>query len=182
MSDFVQALLISGGIFTVVVLTQYGTHALTAKAIIRPLLMVAGVGYFYLKDAPTDATSLRVYAVGAAVGLVFAGIAAAVTRVVRTSDGNLATRCGLGFVAIWLIAVVARLGFVWSVENVASFHNWFGVQMITHHISVDTVAPFFVIWALTMVLGRTLIIQARTRLTAPVHTPAAIAPQVTAVS
>lgn len=73
------------------------------------------------------------------------------------------TTCGVGFVA-----VLARLAFVWAVENVGTIHDHFGLFMMNHQIEETAIAPFFVIWALTMVVARIIAIQLRaSRLPAP---------------
>ncbi len=164
MSDLAQAALISGGIFAVVMLTQFGRRANRTLSALRPILMVAAVGYAYLAGAPTDATSVRVYLAAVGVGLLFAAGAVAATRVeVECPTGQAFTVCGLGFVAVWLVAVAARLVFIWLVENNLWARNEFGTWMIGHHVDFAVIAPFFVIWALTMVLARVAVVQLRIR-------------------
>jgi hypothetical protein len=48
---------------------------------------------------------------------------------------------------------VLRLGFIWAIENVGWAREQFGTFMFGHQISLDVIAPFFVIWALTMVIA-----------------------------
>lgn len=164
MSDLAQAALISGGIFAVVMLTQFGRRANRTMSAVRPILMVALVGYGYLAGAPTDATSVKVYLAAVGVGLLFAAGAIATTRVeIDRHSGKAFTVCGLGFVAVWLVAVAARLVFIWLVENNVWARNEFGTAMITHHVDFAVIAPFFVIWALTMVLARVAVVQLRIR-------------------
>ena len=95
---------------------------------LRPIILVVLVGYGYLVGAPTDATSIKVYLAAVGVGLLFAAGAVAATRVeVDRLTGKAFTVCGLGFVAVWLIAVAARLVFIWLVEN-----NQWGPQRVRH--------------------------------------------------
>ena len=162
MSDLAQAALISGGIFAVVMLTQFGRRANRPMSALRPIIMVAVVGYGYLAGAPTDATSVKVYLAAVGVGLLFAAGAVATTRVeLDRITGKAYTVCGLGFVAVWLVAVAARLVFIWLVENNLWARNEFGTWMITNHVDFAVIAPFFVIWALTMVLARVAVVQLR---------------------
>ncbi len=164
MSDLAQAALISGGIFAVVMLTQFGRRANRTMSTLRPILMVVGVGYGYLAGAPTDTSSLKVYLAAVGVGLLFAAGAVATTRVeVDRLTGTASTICGLGFVTVWLVAMAARLAFIWLVENNLWARNEFGTWMISHHVDFAVIAPFFVIWALTMVLARVAVVQLRIR-------------------
>lgn len=164
MSDLAQAALISGGIFAVVMLTQFGRRANRTMSALRPIIMVVAVGYGYLAGAPTDATSVKVYLAAVGVGLVFAAGAVTATRVeIDRLTGKPFTVCGLGFVAVWLLAVTTRLVFIWLVENNGWARNQFGSWMVTTHVDFAVIAPFFVIWALTMVLARVAVVQLRIR-------------------
>lgn len=155
MSDMQQALLISGAIFAVVVLSQCGTREYTWHKIAIPLLAVAGFGYSYLHAAPTSGPDLIVYAAGATIGVLFGIAAAACTGIRRdASTGRILTVSGIGFVAIWFVAMAVRIGFIWSVDNLASFRSQFGSFMFEHNIDMSAIAPFFVIMALTMVVVR----------------------------
>ncbi|GAA2060611.1 hypothetical protein [Williamsia deligens] len=162
MSDLSQAVEISGGIFTMMMATQYGTRHFGLHKIAMPVLAVAGFGYAYLKDAPTDHNSIVLYLVAAAIGAVFALVAHASTAMwADRATGKVMTRCGIAFLGVWLVAMVARIGFVWAVSDVASFRTWVGEHMMSLHLSADAIAPFFVIWALVMVVGRVVALSAR---------------------
>jgi hypothetical protein len=163
MSALAEAALISGGIFVVVMLTQFGRRAYTTTALLRPLIMVGVFGVLYLKDAPlTNTAEMWVYAAGLALGVAFGLGAAAVTTLDRDRHtGKTYTTSRWGFVTIWAVAVVLRLAFVWAVTDLAWAGHHFAEFMITNRISVDAVAPFFVLWALTMVITRIVALQIR---------------------
>ncbi|RNI22800.1 hypothetical protein [Flexivirga caeni] len=155
MSDFQQALLISGGIAAVVLATQYGRRALSTHAILRPLGMIAGVAFFYLRGIPTDRSELWLYAAGLGLGLLCGAVATVFTRVERdAATGKAMTVCGAGFVATWLVVVGARLLFVWEADHNAAFRMHLGQFMMNHQLHESSIAPFFVLWALTMVVSR----------------------------
>lgn len=165
MSDLAQAALISGGIFVMVIARGYGRRVFDRRAVVLPLVLVAVFGWSYLKSAPIDSPrDWTVYAVAVAVGLVFGGIATAVTKV-ETDDrtGHTMTVTGLAFVGIWLTAVLLRLGFVWAITDNPSARAHFGEFMISHHLDFATVAPFFLLWALTMVISRMVALKIRER-------------------
>lgn len=165
MSDLVKAVEISGIIFVVVMITQYGTRHFNFHRIALPFLSVAGFGYAYLNEAPISSSSIVFYLAGAAIGSVFAVLAYATTAMWRDGDtGKLMTRSGPAFVAVWLTAMAARIGFVWATSNVPAFRQSVGEHMTAMHLTTDMIAPFFVIWALTMVIGRIigLLVHSRT--------------------
>ncbi len=164
MSDLTQAVEISGGIFALMMATQYGTRHFGWHKIALPILAVSGFGYSYLKDAPTDHNSVLLYLVGAVIGIVFGALAYASTAMWSDrTTGQIMTRCGGAFVAVWLVAMVARIGFVWAVSDIPTFQNWVGEHMMSMHLTAEAIAPFFVIWALTMVAVRVVGLVSRSR-------------------
>jgi hypothetical protein len=162
MSDFMQALIISGSIFAVMMVSQLGRREYTWHKVLLPLLSVAGFGYYYLKDAPFGGNATWLYLVGIVIGAVFAVFATVTTGLERGSDGKVYTSTGSGFVATWLVAVLLRIGFVWGVTNVAGFRDHVGVFMFNHQLTESTIAPFFVLMALTTVIGRVVALKIRT--------------------
>jgi hypothetical protein len=155
MSDFTQAALIGGSISGMVILTQYGRRKLELRGILRSVGLVGGFGVYYGLGAPTGRPELWAYAVALGLGLVFAAIATAFTKVERDRvSGKVMTVCGVGFVATWVVALAARLVFVWCADYDGSFRTHLGEFMLNHHLESSVIAPFFLIWALTMVIGR----------------------------
>ncbi|HWC22539.1 MAG TPA: hypothetical protein VG502_09590 [Flexivirga sp.] len=155
MSDFQQALLISGGIAILVLLTQYGRRDFTTHSVLRPLGMIGGVGYFYLRGMPTDRSELWLYAAGLGLGLVCGAVATVFTGIERDPrTGKVMTVCGVGFAATWLVVVAARLAFVWEADHNSTFREHLGTFMANHQLHEASIAPFFVIWALAMVVSR----------------------------
>ena len=155
MTDFQQALLMSGGIAAFVLIMNLGTRAFERKALIRTLAICGGVGYGYLRNVPTGGHEIAAYVVAGLLALTFGAAAIATTRVHWSpSRASVMTTCGAGFVAVWVIAVAARLGFIWEVEHNHGFRNWFGEFMMHQQIHEAAIAPFFVIWALGMVAIR----------------------------
>lgn len=162
MSEFTTTLIISASIFAVMVGAQFGRREYTWHKVLYPCLGVATFGYFYLKDAPTNASSLIFYAAGIALGLVFAAAATYFTKVEKDPhSGANYTVCGAGFVATWALASLVRVAFVWAVTDVEPFRRAVGTFMVAHQIDEESFAPFFVLMALTMVIGRTVAVKVR---------------------
>ncbi|MET3807189.1 hypothetical protein ABIB25_004212 [Nakamurella sp. UYEF19] len=161
MSEFMTALVISGSIFGVMMLTQFGRREYTWHKVLMPVVSVAAFGWAYLRDIPTVGNAVWLYVVGMAIGAVFA-VAATVTTGIESDSGKLYTRTGAGFVITWLVAMALRVGFVWSVDNIPSFRNGVGTFMMSHELVQDSIAPFFVLMALTTVIVRVIAIKVRT--------------------
>ncbi|MET7681189.1 hypothetical protein [Streptomyces sp. NPDC005423] len=168
MTDMEQALTISGGIFAMMMLTQYGRRKYDWHKVLMPLVTVSAVGYSYLGAIPGQTADLVVYLVGGAVGLACGVVAALTTGVERDQlSGRVHTRCGAGFVAIWSAVVALRIAFIYLAEHNDWFRRHLGTFMLEHHIATDAVAPFFVIMALVMVLARVFLLLARVRTLPP---------------
>lgn len=165
MSDFMQALLIGGGIFVAMLFTGLGRRALTTGAVVRPLVIVGIFAVTYLTSAPlSTGGEWGLYAAGVGLGLVFGGLAAYFTKVERDAEtGKVMTVAGAGFATIWFIAMAARLVFVWAVTDIPAFRDQVGIFMMNHQIVASAIAPFFVIWALTMVVAKVASVQVRAR-------------------
>ncbi|RIJ71275.1 hypothetical protein D1871_14735 [Nakamurella silvestris] len=162
MSEFMTTLAISLSILAMMVLTQFGRREYTARAAVRPLVVVLVLGYIYLKDAPISGPEVLLYAAGIGIGLVFAVLATISTRLeLDPESGRRYTLCGAGFVATWLVAVAVRIAFVWSVDNLEGFRNAVGTFMYQHQLAEGSIAPFFVLMALATVLGRTVAVRMR---------------------
>jgi hypothetical protein len=154
MSPLQQSFLISGSIFAVVMATQYGRRDYSLKALARPLVMCAVIGYIYLQGAPTQTVDYVVYAVGALIGAFLGVVAYLNTRVEREPSGQVKTICGLGFVAVWVAAVALRIAFIALSEHNQAFRAHLGRFMAAHQILESAIAPFFVLMALAMVAVR----------------------------
>lgn len=59
MSDLTQAIVMSGGFFALMLITQFGTRTLSMHRILMSLGVVAGVGFVYLeRKRPATHTAL----------------------------------------------------------------------------------------------------------------------------
>ncbi len=172
MSEFVTSLIISGSIFAVMMLSQFGRRDYTWHKVLYPLISVGIFGYSYLKDLPTVGNAVWLYAAGILIGAVFAVWTTVTTGVERdAATGKLYTRTGAGFVAAWLVAMGLRIAFVYGAENVPSFREQVGTFMMSHQLVEGSIAPFFVLMALTTVVARIAAIRIRMHLLT--RTPAA---------
>jgi len=156
MTDLQQALAIGGGIFIVMMASQYGYRDYTWHKWAMPLISVAIFAYFYVKDAPNDSVDYVVYAVAVALGLAFGWAATATTKVEKNpaKGGAIYTRAGIGFASVWLLALAARVLFITLAEHNQGFRSALGTFMYNHQIVEEAIPPFFCIWAVVMVAFR----------------------------
>ena len=162
MSDFMNALVISGSIFVVMMASQLGRREYSWHKIALPMLSVAAFGWRYLRHLPTAGNAVWLYVAGIAIGAVFAVLTTITTTVEKDVDsGRMFTRTGAAFVIAWLVALALRIGFVWGVDNVSSFRQEVGVFMMNHQLVQESIAPFFVMMALTTVAGRVVAVKIR---------------------
>jgi len=170
MTDMQQALTVSGLIFGIVMMSQYGRREYNWHRVALPLASTSTVGYFYLRGMPTSTVDWVIYGVSALVGLAFGLVATAATGLDRDdATGRAYTRCGAWFLTTWLAAMALRIGFVYAAEHNTWFHQHLGEFLAEHHIVTDAIAPFFVIMALAMVLTRVALIGLRISGTIPVR-------------
>ena len=162
MSEIATTLVISIGILAVMVLTQFGPRQYTWHRVLLSLVTVAAFGWSYLRHLPTSGNAIWLYAVGILIGGVFAALATAFTGMERDSrTGRLFTLCGTGFVVTWVVAVALRIAFVLAVDNVSNFREQVVSFMLAHQLVPDSIAPFFVLMALTTVVGRVVALRIR---------------------
>ncbi|MGW7368661.1 hypothetical protein ACWGI8_35850 [Streptomyces sp. NPDC054841] len=158
MSDSMRdALTLNGILIAIVLFTQVGRHKFGFIKLTLPISLVAVVGYFMLKDMEFSTPNMTVAGVGVAIGAVVGAVLLLTMRVERDgATGKTYTRAGIVYFAIWLAILVARLVFIWSLENVDSFARDFGTWVYENKIDAEGVAAFFVLMAMAMVLIRTI--------------------------
>lgn len=143
------------GLFVFVVGTQVGRREPNAQRLIIPVVIVGAFGFKYLKALPSGGTAQLLVLGGVALGIVFGLLSLTMIRVEKDpASHRLVTIAGLSYVALWTVALVARLGFAygsthWFKSDLASFS-------IQHHVPATTYATAFVLWVLLMILIRTI--------------------------
>jgi hypothetical protein len=157
--------LIFAGILLFIVLTmQLGRQPVGRSALLRPVVIAVVVGVIYLRSMPTNGSSLVLAVTGAAIGLVAGLIALACTRF-ETEGRTLFAICGGGYLAVWLVVLVARVTFIYGVQP----HRWWAASVdsfsAAHRLSSNSWTAFFVLQAIAMILvreGGLLLAMART--------------------
>ncbi|HEX4222618.1 MAG TPA: DUF1453 domain-containing protein [Pseudonocardiaceae bacterium] len=158
-----DALILSGILLGMVLLTQIGRHRHNLFLGLMPFVTCTTIGVLIFQGG-ISATTANIVAgvVGMAIGLVVGIGLVATTRVERVG-GRVYTKAGWPYLAIWLVVLLGRLAFIWAVEHVHWFTAQVGEFMFHAGISQDGVTLFFVLMALTMVVVRAGVILVRSR-------------------
>jgi hypothetical protein len=158
-----SALILSAAILVGVLLSDLGHRAVTTHRLLRPLMIAAGVGAFYLTAIATSGAGLALELACAGTGALLGLLAAGAMRVERDPrEGRVFTRAGGAYALIWIATIAARLVFIYGSTHwfSASLDSW----MLTHHITADALTDALVLMALAMTVTRTLSLIARSRL------------------
>ena len=132
--------------------SNLGTRALTRRRLTVPLFVVATVGWYYLKDAPTLGNDGVLELAGLATGLVLGAVAALTVRV-RREDGRVLATAGAAFAALWVAVIGGRVLFAYGADH--WFPRAIGEFSRDHLITgADAWTAAFVLMALAMVVAR----------------------------
>ena len=93
----------------------------------------------------------------AALGTLLGVAAGMIFRVFRGADEIPRSQAGIGYAALWIVVVGARIGFSSATSNSHRLQVW----LFTHHITVDTVTDALIFMAAGMLVFRTAILRLR---------------------
>jgi hypothetical protein len=148
-----------------------GHRKITWFRIARPLLLSAVIIPVYIKHASSSGSGLAIEVAGAAVGILFGLTAGVVMKVHRDpATGRAVSFAGMGYAALWITAIGARLFFVYGANHI--FDRQLGHWLVNQHISSDALTDGLIFMAVTMTLSRTATLVGR----AVTAKPAAVAP------
>ena len=152
-----DALVLSGVLLAIVLLTHIGRRKENLFLLITPFLTSAAVGFAVLADLSPSTSDIVAGVIGTVIGV---GIGIGLTRLTTVEwDADkraVYTRAGWGYLGLWLAILVGRLVFVYALEHDATFARNFGTFLVDAGIGADGVALFFVAMALTMIVVRTI--------------------------
>jgi hypothetical protein len=154
--------LLNLGLLAFVLYSNVGTHAFGRRQFVRPILIAVGVGSFFLGTVPAAGNDRVLEAAGLLAGLSLGVVSALLVRVRRTNAG-VTTTAGVGFAALWIAAIGARVAFAYGSDH------WFSNSLVSfsraHDItSADAWTSAFVLMAISMVLARVLVTGAQAAL------------------
>jgi hypothetical protein len=152
-----DALILSGVLLAIVLLTHVGRRKENLFLMITPFLTATGIGGAILADMSPSTSDVVAGVVGTAIGVGIGIGLSRLTAVEWDPDRRAVyTRAGWGYLGLWLVVLVGRLIFVYVLEHDATFARHFGEFLADTGIDADGVALFFVAMALTMVVVRTI--------------------------
>lgn len=150
---------LNAGLLIYILGTNLGTRRLTRARLLMPVVMVAVAAGFFLRDVPTVGNDVQLELVGACAGAALGLVAGLLVKVRRAARGEMVTRAGAAYAALWVAVIGGRVAFAYGAEH------WFGRAIGTfsmaHRISgADAWTTAFVMMALAMVLVRVLVTSA----------------------
>jgi len=157
-----DAIILSIAILIAVFASDLGRRAITTHRLLRPLLVAAGAGAFFLTAVATSGDGLAIELAGLGTGALLGLLAASFMRIEHDEDrGSTFTQAGIGYALIWIVTISGRLAFIYGTEH--WFSHSLNAWMVTHHITGDALTDAVVVMALAMTAARTLSIVARGR-------------------
>ena len=157
-----DAIILSIAILIAVFASDLGRRAITTHRLLRPLLVAAGAGAFFLTAVATSGDGLAIELAGLGTGALLGLLAASFMRIEHDEDrGSTFTQAGIGYALIWIVTISGRLAFIYGTQHwfSASLNGW----LLVHHITGDALTDAVVVMALAMTSTRTLSLLARSR-------------------
>lgn len=159
-----EQLLLNAGLLVFVLVTNLGTRSLTTRRLLFPLAVVAVAGAVYLRDLPTTGGDGRLVLAGALSGVALGCLAGLLMRVRATAAGQLVTRAGWAYAALWVAVIAGRVVFAYSATGWAA--REVGEFSMRHQVTgAHAWTAAFVLMALVMVTTRVAVTALRSRLT-----------------
>src|ERR1700761_3498618 len=157
-------------VLVLLVLRQIRETRLSWQILVLPVLIVIGVGCYYLRSVPTAGNDLLLDVTLAAAGATLGGLCALFTRLRRGSDGAPLSRAGWIAAILWVVGIGARMGFAYATTHGAgpALVRFSAGHSIT---SINAWVAALILMALAEVLTRLAVLWMRSR-----HLPAVDAP------
>ena len=145
-----------------VVLQQVKERPLTARTLVRPLVLMGVAVATYLRGFPTAGRDVLLAVVLGAAGAAIGVTSGITVRLRHAGDGGVLARAGLASAAFWVLGMGARFGFiVWITHGGAGWLERFSSQHGITGAEAWTVA--LLAEATCEVVGRTAVLAARRR-------------------
>jgi hypothetical protein len=146
-------------LLVLLVLLQLKERALTTKAIVRPLVIVAVAAANYVHGVPTAGNDLVLIAILAITGGAI-GVASAQTMIMRAGSGDeVLARAGWASAFFWVLGMGSRFAFIfWITHSGASTVGQFGAQ---HGITASAWTVALLAMAVCEVTARSALMAAR---------------------
>jgi hypothetical protein len=139
-----------------------GHRKITARRLLRPVIIAAVVAAFWVRGASGSGNALWVELAGVGAGIVLGLAASTLMRVSVNPDGSAYSRAGVPYAVLWVVVVGARLWFsyVWSHEFRRQIGSWLLTERVTEKVVIDSL----IFMAIVMLLTRTATLLVRSRM------------------
>lgn len=143
------------GLLGFVLLSNLGTHAVTRRRLVLPVVLVAVAAVVFLRDVPTAGNDAHLELIGLAVGLALGVMAGLLVSVRRTATGPVMV-AGAAYAVLWTVVILGRMAFAYGADH--WFTRWIGTFSYQHRITgADAWTTAFILMALAMVLTRVVV-------------------------
>jgi hypothetical protein len=139
-----------------------GYRKITARRLLRPVIIAAVVAAFYLRGVSVSGNGLWVELAAVGTGIVLGLVASALIRVSVNPDGSAYSRAGVPYAVLWVVVVGARLWFGSGSSH--EFSRQLGVWLFTERVTGDVLVDSLVFLAIVMLLTRTASLLVRSRM------------------
>jgi hypothetical protein len=143
----------------VVLEADLGRRKITWFRLARPLLVAGAIIVYYLIKTPmvTGGGGLGFELALAALGILLGVVAGMIFGVFRGADGLPRSQAGIGYAALWIVVVGARIGFSYATSHSHHLQVW----LFTHHITADAITVALIFMAAGMLVLRTAVLHLR---------------------
>lgn len=143
------------GLLAYILISNVGTHEVTRRRLLLPVVLVAVAAAVFLNDPPTAGNDLDLELVGVGAGVALGLVAGLLVRVRRVA-GRVMMSAGATYAVLWVLVIGGRMLFAYGADH------WFAqrIGLFSYHHQItgaDAWTAAFVAMALAMVLTRVLV-------------------------
>ncbi|MEV0403202.1 hypothetical protein [Actinoallomurus sp. NPDC050550] len=156
--------LLNLAVLFIVLESDLGTRRVTRSRVLRPVISAAAIVPIFIDELATSGYGLMLEIAGTAAGLLLGLLASAFMPVhegVAKGRRCAKSRAGVGYALTWIVVVGARLAFAYGTAHV--FGRQLGKWMATHSVTGGALTDALIFMAVAMMLTRTALLQAKTR-------------------
>jgi hypothetical protein len=147
-------------VMVLVVLQLMRWNPINLRNLLRPVVIVLGVGIYFLHSIPTAGNDLALDAIGVILGGALGVACGGLTFLRRGADGVTMARVGIAAASVWIVGMGARMLFAYSSDHFAQHAiTRFSIDNKITGAAAWTVA--FVLMALATVIGRLAVVRVR---------------------
>src|ERR1700751_4235868 len=144
--------IINLGVLAAVLQADLGYRKITARRLLRPVIIAAVVAAFWVKGASGSGNALWLELAAVGAGILLGLVASALMRVSVNPDGSAYSRAGVRYAVLWVAVVGARLWFDYGSHH--EFSRQLGSWLFTERVTGDVLVDSLIFLAITMLLTK----------------------------